>query len=152
MQVLSSVSLDLYSGDLTLLEQPLASAAPICQLKKPTPEQLSLYQSLTEAQKKNYIEDVKDQVAELISLNKECSSEYAQITKDLEQLQGWISKLQNAEGEIEVAIDKLVQSGESQELPELFKKEMKDALDGASQLKRRLATELRVLNMRKNKQ
>jgi len=74
---------------------------------------MQLYQTLMEAQKKNSFEEVKDQVTELITLNKECSSNYTAITKDLEQIQGWISKLQNAESDIENAMDKMLQSDES---------------------------------------
>ena len=48
-------------------------------------------------------------------------------------------------------MDKMAKSGEGTEIPESVEKEKKEALEGASQLMRRLATELRVLNMRRAK-
>ncbi len=91
--------------------------------------------------------DLENTIAEVHRLNQDCMANYATITKNIDLIQQWMGQLQGAESELEQDIERCRANG--QEITTEMNAKIQEAGKITQKTQMRLATELRVLKMRK---
>lgn len=130
-----------------LLEPAQPAAFPICHLKKCSEDQFAIYSSLMQQAQTSILADLENTIAEVHRLNQDCMANYGTITKSIDLIQQWMGQLQGAESELEQDIERCRANG--QEITAEVNAKIQEAGKVTQKTQMRLATELRVLKMRK---